>query len=931
MNFIKFIKNTKKFHKYLDFLNNMGYNVNKLNNTTQFFSIREIFHMIRKKYYIAFSPIIVIIVMCIFYAIYGIFPFGSKTVAWCDLKQQTIPLLMNLKDILDGKSSLLYTSASGGGMNFWGVFFFFLASPFYLAVKFIEKHNIIYLVNILLILKLAASSFTASFYIASTGNNLKRKYVVLLGLVYAFCGYGLMYYQTLVWLDIMCLFPLLVLSVDKLCIKQKPYMFIILLSLSFIINYYLSFMIIIYLMFSVPLYIILRCRSNERKKVSLLFLSSMFLCALLTSPVWLCSFIQIKKSARGLNNFSSFLYQSFFESIKDKLCIIGAGAFLIAVLIFLIKSAHIRKNNIKYNILLLGFLLIPAIIDPINKMWHAGGYQSFPMRFGYITVFTMIILASQLLEVLQENNKHSVFFTIFSVLLLFTFITIVIYIIINKKDILSDYTDSLWISDELFKTLSILFLLALFIYFIYFLLIRKKMISSKIFFILISGMILTETFVNLTVYVGNASNNDELFERTINLENKIEEDQYYRVKSEKKYVHVNMIGGLGLNSLAHYTSLTPENYMFAMKKLGYSSYWMEVGANGGTVLTDALLGIKYTIGAGYDFKSYQKNLNINDILGAAENEICCPIGIISKTDPDESSELKFTDRFDIQKQISKCLLGSDDMLIKYGVTSILDGELQYTNGKYNINESDPEISRCRLNYNFKVRGHQNIYFDLFDNLGNNLYEYVYNSVKVTVNGVCISPSYPDKKNNGILDLGEFENEDVDIIVTLLKDISAKSFGVFGIDIDKLINATDRIKTTEPNINGNEITVICSGKQNDYLYLAVPWDSGLKAYLNGTKTKLYKVNDSFCAIKLKDGENNIKIKFYPVGLKISIVFMTFGILLSILLFSNIKITENRRIGTISFLLCKIGLASVILFIYIIPIIVYSAGLIIRLGA
>ena len=62
--------------------------------------------MNNKKYYIAISPILVIIVMCIFYALYGIFPFGSKTVAWCDLKQQTIPLLMNLKDILDGKTSM---------------------------------------------------------------------------------------------------------------------------------------------------------------------------------------------------------------------------------------------------------------------------------------------------------------------------------------------------------------------------------------------------------------------------------------------------------------------------------------------------------------------------------------------------------------------------------------------------------------------------------------------------------------------------------------------------------------------------------------------------------------------------------------------------------------------------------------------------------
>ncbi len=146
-----------------------------------------------------------------------------------------------------------------------------------------------------------------------------------------------------------------------------------------------------------------------------------------------------------------------------------------------------------------------------------------------------------------------------------TFISIAIYIA-KKKDILSAYADSLWVSDDLFKTLAGLFLLAFFIYFIFILLLRKNMISAKIFFILISGMLLTESFVNLSVYVGNASNNDKLFERTVNLENKIENEQYYRVKSEKKYVHVNMIGALGLNSYAHYTSLTPEDYMFAMKK-----------------------------------------------------------------------------------------------------------------------------------------------------------------------------------------------------------------------------------------------------------------------------------------------------------------------------------------------------------------------------
>ena len=60
---------------------------------------------------------------------------------------------MDLKDILDGKASILYSTGNAGGMNFWGVFLFFIASPLYITVKFVDKSDIIYLVNILSIPK----------------------------------------------------------------------------------------------------------------------------------------------------------------------------------------------------------------------------------------------------------------------------------------------------------------------------------------------------------------------------------------------------------------------------------------------------------------------------------------------------------------------------------------------------------------------------------------------------------------------------------------------------------------------------------------------------------------------------------------------------------------------------------------------------------
>ena len=57
---------------------------------------------------------------------YELFPFGNNTLSWCDMDQQVIPLLMDFKDILEGKSSFFLNLQIAGGMNIWGVFLFFL-------------------------------------------------------------------------------------------------------------------------------------------------------------------------------------------------------------------------------------------------------------------------------------------------------------------------------------------------------------------------------------------------------------------------------------------------------------------------------------------------------------------------------------------------------------------------------------------------------------------------------------------------------------------------------------------------------------------------------------------------------------------------------------------------------------------------------------
>lgn len=883
-------------------------------------NLKKRFEMTTKKIHgILLPPVITLCLIGFFFLFFGIFPFGNKTVAWCDMNQQTIPLLMDLKDILEGKSSIFYSMGNAGGMNFWGVFLFFIASPFYLLVRFIEKSHLIYFVNILFAVKLALSSVTAAIYFRYAHKKLQTGYIVILSVMYALCGYGIMYYQTLVWLDIMYIFPLLVLSIDKMCRQNKPTMYLVVLTLMVAVNYYLSFMTVIYIMIAVPLFIKIRCNSIQRKQAAISFVATSFIALLLTTPVWLCSFLQVSQSARGGSTLAGIMYESMFSNFGNKLSVIMCTSLCIAVIPFFVKNLICRKKSVKYNLILLMLLAVPVFLDPVNKLWHTGSYQCFPMRYGFIIIFTLLILSAHYLESISEYGKNSYGFTITMTILTIGFFITTVYTVKSKKNVLSSYVNLLHISKDAMKILFALSVFACIIYTISIILVRKKLLGYKMFCLIISGVFIAEFTLSASVNIGYAVNDGEIFTSSANLENNAAKEPYYRTKTEKKYLHVNMIGGLGYNSMAHYTSLTSEQYMYAMKKLGYSSYWMEVGANGGTILTDALLAIKYSIGNYFDFNSYQNIINTDGKLKKAENKIYCPIGIISNTIPEDMSKLDFTDRFAVQKKLAENLLGSDEMLHKYDSSYIADGTCNYQNGKYIIKASDPDKALCQIRYTLDVKGHQLLYFDIFDKLSNNTSEKYYESVKIYVNGNCLTSSYPTQKNNGIINLGEFENETVQIMLTMTKDISVKSFGVFGIDTDKLNFYVNKIQGCDFYSKGRYITADLNAENDNYLYMSIPYENGLTAYINGKKTTLYKVNDSFCAIKIKKGSNNIKLVFLPPGMIPGLIMMFMGIFIYILL--KYKFSHNFKsikiLNKISSIICTACFGGILIFIYVVP--------------
>ena len=142
------------------------------------------------------------------------------------MNQQVFPLLNTFKDVLEGKQSFTYNQAHAGGMRLFSVYFFFLSSPFSYLVVFVKKSQMVNFVNLLVMFKLMVISFSMSFYLSKKYKNVNALINIALSLFFTFSTYNLMYYQNIMWLDIVYMFPLLILSIDHLLEKNKfiPYL-----------------------------------------------------------------------------------------------------------------------------------------------------------------------------------------------------------------------------------------------------------------------------------------------------------------------------------------------------------------------------------------------------------------------------------------------------------------------------------------------------------------------------------------------------------------------------------------------------------------------------------------------------------------------------------------------------------------------------------
>ncbi|MHB1485195.1 MAG: YfhO family protein [Saccharofermentanales bacterium] len=901
--------------------------------------------------------IFIFFILTVVYVINKLYPFGSNTLAWCDMKQQVIPLMLQWKEILSGNQSILFQMNNAGGSNFWGIFFFFLSSPFSFLIRFIDKSDSVIMMNIIVAVKIALSSVCAMIMFSRIFPKIRTVFCICLSVAYALCGFSLMFFQNLVWLDLVYMFPLLIIGMYNLIYNHKIALFCVSLTLIFIINYYMSYMVILFLIFAFgiiaysPVKNIMNHNKNDDKndtrndnrndyrKVIGLFIFSSLLSAVLASFVWIPSFFQYLKSARIISFISNLSSGYFFTYYYTTASVLMTTSLLLTIFIFFYIYLFKIVSPLKM-LFMFTLLVLPVFIEPINKMWHAGSYQAFPARYGYITTIAgLLILAyyyshtpfmiKGYIHDKSEENKTRWIFAVISAIITLAACAYSIFILITKKNEIDEYIVTLWNDETSFLLLLRIFIIfglahitiLLFGYF------RK--LNANLFITCFCILLLFESFFSTNVFIGYSANDPEYYKPIFDLEDKISDDEIYRVKTNEKYFDVSLLGGLGYNTLNTYTSLTSEKYLYVMKKLGFSSYWMEIDSTQGSIFSDALMSNKYEIVKNY-YPSYDKEVIYqNDIYKIQKNPLFMKLAtMISIPDISRFENMPEGNRFTIQNRLFDIIFNSEKKLfVEYPVQELTNIKIQ-DDGSMKIIDYSQE---AKIHYSIDIKGKKALYFDCFDKVTNNLEEVINDSFQVIADGVEIQRRYPNKEVNGLLDLGEYEDETVNIDLILLKDVKAESLGVASLDkalLSATINGFNNVSAStniEQHKNRFTIKTIAKDMKDPYLFISIPYDEGFKAEINGKPADIVRLFSGFMGVKLVPGLNNIELAFFPQGLLIGIIISFIGGILGIILFAKRKYLTKTKIfqHILSLVYNSYFVIFIIIFamVYIVPIIIY----------
>ncbi len=865
-------------------------------------NIKELWIKYRK---FLIAPLGVSLILFLLYFIKGIYPFGDMTIANADMGQSYMTFYHFLYDVVYNGKNLFYDYNLGMGSNMYGGFIIDgVLNPFTWIILITGRENIANMFSFVLILKIAFIALTA-FILFNKLFKKNQYYNIIFAMLYALSAYVLMYNTNIMWLDVVGLFPLFILATKHMFETNKIYLYSICLTLMLLFNYNLSYMVLMFIIFILPIYIKLALPKEKRKQAVYNIIIGTVLSAALSAFAIIPAFIQTITSYRMSGSINNTVQNT---NILFKIVVFLFYSLPLYGFIKWLKCYKEDKTNIKIVLTTLLFtVVIPIIFERVNLLWHTGSYQSFPYRYGFIPILILYLGALRYFANFYQKEKivhkyQKIILEVFAVIL---FIITILVQISNAISI----NQSIPAFELELRNFIIICITAILMIFVITIVhnIENRLIKN----ILLTGIISIEILIYSYAYIGvepayrnGREWSDEPIFTSYEIANSFNiEDSLYRIKDLTGLTSENCPLVYNIPSMATFLHIISDEQVKNAEQLGYSHNRTKINGLGGTVFSDAIYGVKYVLTKKdlpneiYKYVSTSESgiklyeyINTLPLAFTYQNEII-----------DIPKDLRV---FEVQNYVYQKLFNKSDSIITTLDNNSITTQQEDKNYQYTIKIKDRSIL-------YMHKG--NIALDNITVNGRKIIMPVLEDEENTI--------YPISNNNGILDLGIYENEIVTISMERIigEDLNDLQFGILNLDkYYKMFQQT--FEPIEIKVEKNEVTISANVEKDSKLFIPINYDKGWHAVENNPEIK--RTYNNFIGIELKEGKNNIKLRFVPYLFIESTIITVITIIAMIICYFIGKKFEIRNISWLMnsfFILGIIIYAGALWKVYIVSII------------
>lgn len=739
-----------------------------------------------------------------------VYPFGDNSFLTNDLKFQYIDFFAWFRRVLLGEASLRYSFSQGLGMNTWGLYSYYLASPFNLLCALFPADKLTLFVFVISALKLGCIHISSAWYVQKRFD-LPKPAAFLLSLSFTFCSWTISNLRNPLWIDCLILLPICAYGCYELIRKQRMIRLVIATALNVMFCWYTAYISILFLcIFVLVEFVDYVAEEGFSWKLmldrALRFAGAIALGLLLSAWTFLPTILAMSKGgpvlALGplLKTSLKSLIRGFLpcmwvsnESTPQFYC--GIVMMLLAVSLLVNRTVSIKTRIATLVVTII--LVASSVLSPLEYIWCGMRVPNgFYSRTAFLLSFFALWAAGHALHALKNQPKLR----------------------------------------QAYRPVVIMPLLAL---------------------------TAIELFANAHVmwnqlYTGYSEKANSAYVATATDTITTIQDQtsasFYRIDRTTTRVDSAVLNeglALGYNQLSSYSSANNPQAIALLNSLGYSSVGEFSTRYAEPILAvDALLGVKYAI-AEHAPSGYAAMTEIADTASAVyENPYALSVGVMTSNDI-QNCTLKGENPFEKQNDLYSKILGREVML--YTKIEAKNTEDDENLRQWNATVPSGSIGYLYINKDATAGSYWPVTLTIDQRtIGNEAWRFDNNIRQIA--------DASDSPSQHTVSIGVAEG------YTDMPQDNEPVFYALNLDVfEQIINELKMSEFVPTVFEDGRIEGEYTAKDDGNLLLSVPYDEGWNVTVNGTAAELTPAADKgLSSLNMQKGANKIVMTYKTPG-------------------------------------------------------------------